>query len=241
MSTPYDNLPVWPWRWLRGAAGERALLNQRVVTGGASLSGVSQAAQTTGGGWWSLELQGITLSTPDLIRCARAWSAHLDGGAALCVAPFFDLGQAPRPRAGGGFSVPGRPASSDDYFAQEPGFGVPLIVAKVTTAAALRATTVRIVVSQGGRLRGGEHFSITHATLGPRLYRIGQITPAAGGGFDCTIRPPLRAPVAANTAAEFDVPRSVMRLDPASAADFEPVVTGNRLATVSARLVEGWA
>lgn len=237
----YADLPVWPWRLLRGAT-ERVQPTARVVNGGAALSGLTQVASMTGGGRWEVELAGIDLRTPDELRCARAWSTYLDGGAALCVVPVFDLGQAPRSYVGGRPALPGRPAPSDDYFAQEPGFGTPLISAIAGDGHDLRATRVTLLIEQGGPLRGGEHFSVNHgADGGWRLYRAGRVVSRFGaGGHIVDVRPPLRASLEDGQALEFDVPRCVMRLDPARASEFEPAVAGNRFATVTAAFVEAF-
>ena len=237
----FSDLPVWPWRLLRGAT-ERAWPTSRVVTGGASLSNLTQVGSTSGGGRWEAELAGIDLRTPDEIRCARAWAAYLDGGLRLCVVPIFDLGQAPRPRAGGALALPGSPAPETDYFSQEAGFGAPLMEARTVAPGVLRATTLRIAVDVGTRLVGGEHLSINHEGWGWRMYRVGRVSPVADQPtmVDAQITPPLREAVDADTPVELDVPRCVMRLDPSRASDFEAAIEGNRLATVTAAFIEAF-
>ncbi len=156
----------------------------------------------------------------------EAWATYLDGGVNEFVMPIPSLRTAPRPTVGGVPALPGSLAVpfdvADDPFAQSPGFGAPMMLATFEANAALRATTVVIEMDLGGRLHGGERFAVNHSTWGWRLYRIGLVTRVDAAHYSCKIRPPLRQAVLANDVIEFDVPRCVMRLDPANAGDMGP-------------------
>jgi hypothetical protein len=212
----------------------------RAVTGGTSLSGISQSGVANGGGYWQSDWTGIWLGSPDSILCLRAWSAELDGGGTQFVLPVFDLGQAPRPSIGLGWALPGSPAPSSDFFAQEPGFGLPLIIASIVGAFPRRATTIKGTISVGRSLKGGERFSIQHPTMGWRMYAIGRVVSVDGGGQTFNIRPPLREALAGGEAMEFDVPRFQATLIAAKADDLEPDIQLNLLATVGGSFQEAF-
>ena len=229
---------IWPWRLLI-PSDMKTRLSAQVQAGSPSLSGLTQSARTDGGGFWMSDLTGITLYTPELVLCARAWAAMLDGGATEFVLPLWDLAQAPRPYVGGGRRMlPGRPAPSTDYFNQDPSFGQPMMVAQVSGAQPLRSTTLGIRMVMGSQLRGGEHFSINDPTLGWRLYRVGQITGTAYGIQTCSIRPPLRAPVTNGQTLEFDVPRYQAKIVPGKSDDLEPTLKQGRWGTVALYAME---
>ncbi len=231
---------VWPWRLLLPSSC-KTRLSAQVQAGPPSLSSLTQSSRTDGGGFWMSDLTGIQLLCPDQVRACRAWAAMLDAGATEFVLPLWDLAQAPRPYAGGAMMLPGAPAPSLDYFAQDPSFGQPLMVAVVSGAQALRSTSLDITMRQGSRLRGGEHFSLNHPTLGWRLYRVGQITGVAGSTYTCSIRPPLREAVADQLAVEFDVPRYQAKIATGKADDLEPSLDQGRWGTVALYAVESLA
>lgn len=183
-----------------------------------------QVLNLSGGGFWQIECQ-FSAQSVDEVRGLRAWSAYLDKGATEFILPLLDLRFAPRPTIAGEPVKPGTVAKADDYFSEEAGYGSQIIVAKAVSAAALRATSVTIRVSQGSSIKGGEHFSIEHPTAGWRLYRVMRVTTSSVNDFVCDIRPPLREAVSANAAIEFDMPRCVMRITPDKADDMELAIS----------------
>jgi hypothetical protein len=203
------------------------------VTGGESLLGESDTIKTDGGGYWIIQMSGIELRTPDLIRAWRAWEDTLDQGTTRVLVPVADLRQAPRPTAGG---RPSRPSamlnSSDDpYFPEAVGFATPWIVAHVTAARPLRATSINIQVDRGARLKGGEVFAIDHATVGRRVYRVARVTARPDAQTATVeIRTPLREAIDADTPVDFDWPSLVATLLPE--ADISPDIEYGRRATV---------
>lgn len=203
-----------------------------VITGGESLSGETDVIKTDGGGYWVVQMAGIELTSPDLIKAWRAWEDELDGGVTKVLVPVADVRHAPRPIIGG---RPGSPsklhaASTDPYFPEAVGFASPFIVAKFGAAAALRATQVAIEVTRGARLKGGEVLAVSHATAGRRCYRVRRVISQVGQVATVLIRPPLRQAVANNMAVDFDWPSLVATLIPES--DISPDIEFGRRATV---------
>ncbi len=202
------------------------------VTGGESLSGETDTIKTDGGGYWFIQMSGIELVSPDLVRAWRAWEDTLDGGTVKVLVPVADVRQAPRPSAGGVLSSPsGLRADSDDpYFPEALAFGTPWIVATITAPAALRATQLTINVTRGARLKGGEVFAIDHPVSGRRVYRVVRVLSRVGQEAVVQIRTPLREAVADNTPADFDWPSVVATLVPES--DISPEIEYGRSALV---------
>jgi hypothetical protein len=203
-----------------------------VVMGGESLSGVTDVIRTDGGGSWAVQMAGIELITPDLIRAWRAWEDTLEGGVTRVLVPVADVRQAPRPIVGGKLSSPSQLASEseDPYFPEAVGFATPWIVAATVGAALLRATQLTINVARGTRLKGGEIFDIDHPTLGRRVYRVGRVLARAGQQATVQIRPPLREATPDATALNFDWPVLTATLVPE--ADISPELTNGRHGTV---------
>lgn len=186
------------------------------ITGGETLSGIVDNIRTDGGGYWQLGCYGISLHNDDLVRAWRAWEATLDGGVTRVLVPVPDVRMAPRPIVAG---KPGSPSgmlegSDDPYFPEAVGFASPFVVARVAATAALRATSLQIEIVRGQRLKGGEHFALTHATKGRRVYRVARVLARDGQIATVQIRPPLREAIAADASADFDWPSFVATLLP---------------------------
>lgn len=230
---------VWPWRLLPPKSWRTRLSNE-TLTGDTSISGAIQAARTDGGGLWLSDHLNIAILTPDQIQCLEAWTAEMDGGATPFILPCWKLLTAPRPFMGGDLALPGAPSDSPDFFAQDPSFGAPVVTAAMVGAAALRATQVKIAVQVGTPLRGGEHFSIPHASGAWRMYKVGRIVSADSGGQTVNIRPPLREAIAGGEAAEFDVPRFQAQLMPSKADELSPDLQLGRFATVNGYFMEAF-
>lgn len=229
---------TWPYRLLTPAAQQTRIMGN-VSEGGRALSGWGQIGDFSGGGFWRSELNDIALTDADRILAARAWSGFLSGGSRPFIMPLWDLGFAPRPWAGGKRALGGRPASADDgdWFGWEASLGAPLILAVQAADAVLSATELSFSLTRGAGLRAGQHFSIDHATWGWRTYRINRVVSRAGDDYVVKIAPPLREDSDLGTVLEFDVPRTVVTLDPQTT--LEPVITGGRMAApISAAFIE---
>lgn len=250
----------WPWTLLVPTE-QLADLDGVTVAGPVSLSGVQQTARADAGGRWIVELADIPLSSERRLAAARAWAAYLARGATPAVIPLRELDSAPWPPG----AEPEPAESDALFGQALDYRSGPLIQATIETAAALRTTAVEIRIGlsrhseptrrlrengraytretggpmldedSGPALIGGEHFSIDHPVKGWRLYRIVQVVDVAGDVHSVTIEPPLREAVAAAETAEFDAPRCVMTLDPASAPALAPrtgLALGQRVSAV---------
>lgn len=184
------------------------------ASGGRSLSGYEDVIRTDGGGFIVAEFtNGETWEREDTLAW-RALTDGMDGGAIPVVVHFCDRLHQP---IGDAYTVPGTTYATKG--AQ----------ASATTAAALRATSLRLAIVSEKPLVGGEWFTIVHPTWGERAYRIIDIQ-----GDTIQIRPPLREAIAAGTPLDFDDPRCRMRLSgaPSNATNI------GRFQAVAARFVE---
>jgi hypothetical protein len=232
-------LYVWPWRTLVPAT-PRVWVDAPANLGPKSLDDTQQASTTAGGGRVRAVFADIYLLDPNPVRVATAWAGHLDAGVTECIVPLPALYTAPRPYAGGRPMSPGTPAPGDDYFGEAASLGSPMMVATAATAA-LRAASLTITISRGSRLRGGEWFSLDHGgAIGWRAYHTTRVTDDGDGVFTCGIRPLLRAAITGPKAVELDVPRCVMKLDPAKADELRPELALAREGVVAAHFIESF-
>jgi len=225
----------------------RARLLGRTLSSGENLLGDEDVIDIGGGGRWHVDFDGIELierevgqrlyTDEDLARLWSAWESHLGGGTISIDLPVPFLDTAPRPTAGGRLIDPSDlvHGSVDPYFPEATAFSAPLIVARVTEPASLRATTLEIHITRGAQLRGGEHFSIDHPAKGPRLYKVERVT-SPGQTATVRISPPLREAVADDTPLDFDWPRMRARLVPNS--DISAAFTWGRADSLSISFVE---
>lgn len=169
----YPNIIHWP-RNLQRDRGWQWELGARTVSGGRSLSGLMQTARQDGGGMWQATLSDVQVSTADEVRAWRAVSARLDSGATPICLEARDAKFAPWP----GSSVDQLEStnSDDSTCSDDTSYVQDLISAELKTAAALRATSLTLILENAAALRGGEFFSIQHDTFSHRLYRIGSVT-----------------------------------------------------------------
>lgn len=225
----------------------RARAIGRTLSSGENLLGDEDVIEISGGGRWRVDLEGIELigrqvggllySDEDMARLWSAWEAHGGAGTVAIDVPVPFLETAPRPVAGGRPLWPGDLVHTgpDPYFPEATAFASPLVVARIVDPAGLRATSLRIHVTRGSRLRGGEHFSIDHPAKGPRLYKIERVT-TPGQTATVRISPPLREAVGDDMPVDFDWPRLRARLVPNS--DIAAAFTWGRPDTVSISFVE---
>lgn len=215
-------------------------LVRRVISPGATMSGLVPAISTDGGGLWKFDLDDVHLKTDNARRAWRAIAGLCDGGANKLIVPICDARHQPWPLVGG---VPLRsydplPHSDDSFFSDGSGYAQPVIDAVTVGAVALRSTQITIDFNYGGPPVGGEHFSVDHPTVRHRLYRIVKVE-ESGANYLCTIRPPLREAVPTGTSLDFDLPKCVMQPDPANALDLM-VGTARGPARVSPKFIEAF-
>lgn len=208
----------------------RVHLARTTLSGGASLTGDEDHVITDGGGRWEVTYEDISLDSPELINAWEAWNGYLAAGTVQVTVPVLSLETAPRPMQGRRPMPPSALAVDDPLFPTSVGFAAPYIVAVVAANAALRATTLEIVVSRGAALGGGEKFEIAG-----RVHRIAR-------KIDEThfiIEPALRAAVTAGTAINFDWPCVICHAVPGE--DWSPAIEFGQFADTSIRFVESFA
>lgn len=203
----------------------------QVISGGTSISGEEDVIATDGGGRWEGTWGNIALDGPKEVNRFRAWVAHWAGGAQSFLWPILSLDGAPRPIGGNGYLTPSDIIVDDEDFPTSVGFASPHIVAETVGDAALRATTITILITQGEQISVGQAFGV-----GYRAYRIERITARDGMEATCKITPPLREAIDDGTAVNFDWPVVECRIAPGQ--DLSPEVVQGRYADVSVRFVE---
>lgn len=203
---------------------------QRVMSGGQALNGEEDVIATDGGGRWQIDLAGISLRTPAQERAWSAWQGHLAGGAVQCLVPLLSLTTAPRPDMGKRPARVPQLAMDDDLFPTSVAYSAPYIEAEVAADAALRATSLEIIVTTGGTIKGGEKFSI-----GERAHRI--VRETSTGVFQ--IDPPLREAVTAGDAVNFDWPLVLCTMAPGN--DFDGAITLGRFGEKQITFLESFA
>lgn len=225
---------VWPSD-LFPAAEVDISLQGRVMTGGLSVGGISQLVKTDHGGLWRITLGGIVLRKKDQVQAWRALEALMDGGATTILLPLCDYRHAPLPA---GVSPPDPlPHSDGAYHSDDTGYLSGVMSAELAASAVLGDTELDIDMLVGSNLRGGEHFSIEHATRGHRLYRATTVQ-TDGTVNTVKIRPPLRDDAAIGATVHFDKPSLVVRLAHPDAMNLS--LQMNRFGQVSVTFIEAF-
>jgi len=196
----------------------KADVQVRTIQGGTSLAGETDVIATDGGGRWEITYFDLDLDSPALQRLLASWNSFMAGGAKSFLVPLLSIDTAPRPLSGGEATDPGAFAVDDDRFPLEVGYVTPHIVAEVAADAALRATTLRILVTTGSEIEGGEKFSI-----GTRGYKVERVLSRSGMTATCLITPPLRLAVSQGDAVNFDWPVTRCHLVPGQ--DISPEIS----------------
>lgn len=164
------------------------------IEGGRSLSGVTQSIDYSGGGFVAITYGGINLFTRAQAKEWNKLAGCLNGSVRTVDVPLWADFVAARNASGVAAGAPG-------------GIANPTL-----SAAALGATIVHASSPGGLIIEGGEWFSIQHpGVTDKRAYRVWKAV-AAGGGFDLSIMPPLRAAIALGIEADFWRPICKMRL-----------------------------
>ena len=177
----------------------------RNLSGGAATNGYEQVVMSPAG-LWVVEYGRVRIASAAIAQLWNGLATRWEGRLNPILVPFC-LG--PRPYAGGAAAAPIMlPHDDDTFFDDDTGYTQFAIDATVATAAALRATTISIDVTNGGALAIGQYFGI-----GDRAYQIRSIDSVAATVTTVGIRPPLRAAAPAGTAINFDRPVCKMRLE----------------------------
>lgn len=205
----------WPDMLMRDTTIQWSLA-ARNMSGGRALSGAMPMMRLDGGGIWTATLGDVQVSRADHVRVWHALQARLDGGATPVILSNRMAYTGPY----GTSTDPLETTANDNVSASDDAtFVTPPIIATLTEAADLRATTLTIAFVSGAALRGGEYLSIEHNTYSHRMYQVAAVSLDGDGNSVVTIRPPLREATDAGTPVEFDAPCCVMQLADPSAMD----------------------
>ena len=176
-------------------------------SGGISTNGQEQIVQS-GVSRWTATVAGLFIRRNDQILAWRALAARMRGRSGTILVPVFDGKRANWPRDQYGRQLKPnftRYRALDGTQYESPELPqASRIIASFSASAAHRATTVQISMSQGTPPQVGQYFS-------PSPGRLHIITEAIGGTA-YRIEPPLRAPVTAGQAVNFERPTCEMRL-----------------------------
>lgn len=201
-------------------------LGATTVSPGQGGSGGFAVNRFDGGGLWLADLNEVSLRTRAQVLLWRAVAALAENGVVPINVPMCEKRFFPAPVVNGKrvTATPAAVPHSDGmFFSDGTGYaGMPIVVAATVGDAALRATVLTLTWPTGGALQGGEKFSICHnggQGDGWRLYEIKTAVLDGSGNYVISFRPPLRGPVAASTAVEFDNPRCLMHLARPDAMD----------------------
>lgn len=222
----------WP-EWLIPGVMPVFYIENASRSGGAATNGQEQTIGSMSGRW-AVTFEGLPIRTNDQVLEYRAFHANFEGRANSALVPIFDGKRANWPVDQYGRELhPGftrRKQLNGTQFA-DPAIPVDSqITARLTAAAARRATTVGIEVTKGAPLKVGQFFS-------PRPGQLHMVTASLGSG-QFRIKPPLRNPEPINTALNLTRPTCEMKL----ASDQEGIITPRDMkrGTVSLRLVEAF-
>lgn len=184
---------------------QEADLDQRILTGGAALSGNEDVVATDGGGRFFAEFSGAYLDDVAIAQAWRGIAATLQGGVVPVIVPIGDG----RHQFGREIRIPRTVG-----FWTEAEYATGLSPVKLAADAALRATTLSLTLTYlPAPLRMGMWLSIDHTTMRHRAYQIAEVVSQTGTAATVTISHPLREATLANAAVEMDDPRCVCRVD----------------------------
>lgn len=208
---------------LFGFLDQEVDIERQTLSGGTSIAGDTDRVSADGGGRVFAEFGRGELIDREKVLAWRAILGALEEGVTPMVVPFCDLRHQPY---GGEHTVTygdGTVHSDGTPFAGGGPF------AEVTSAAALRGTSVPINGAFSQPLVGGEWFTVIHPNKGPRAYKVRKIE-----GDAISFRPPLREAIPAGTELDFANPRCLMVQDGRAAA----ALTNRRQTTAAVRFVE---
>lgn len=203
---------LWPIGVLRPKESTRPHLGPRSMAGAAALSGAAQVTASDAGRWF-YSLRGFPVVTRAKLLCWEAIEAYLDGALNEIDVPLHDHEIQYSPIATDldwQTLLTAVPHSDDAFFSDGSGYAIGELTDIVASAAAaLRATSMTVTVTYGPELHPGQIFELTHATRGPRWYKVRTYDSATGA---LTFRPPLREAVASGERLKFTNPKCRMRL-----------------------------
>lgn len=225
---PTDLLPPRGLRyWLAGVS----------VTGGAAMVGPGQFADWSAGGWWCADYDLGALTKPLTMKLYRAILMRISSGATEIIVPIVDDPQLPwgpdgRQDPPTSSHSDGAPFSDDSLYVQTT------INYVLTEPLEERATSATIRRLGGGELTGGEYFTLIHPTARDRAYLIEGLE-RDGDDYRIDFGPPAREHAFVNDLADFEKPRTVMRLIPEAGGAW-PTIERPFKASPSLKFVESF-
>lgn len=210
--------PTWSLRELPPAKILHDLVGSSIEAP-RSLSGLTQAIDFSGGGYWRLDMKAVQIHNEVGHRAWLRWRNRLNGGVGTVVVPLLnDIVMV------GGENVP---FSDGTLHSDGTGHRGADIIAAIGAAAAKNAGTVQILVLAAARaLLEADMFSIRHPTKDWRAYAITSIDTVvdvpAGKLYTVGIRPTLREAITAADFVDFWRPRCLMRLSAGKTMAWEP-------------------
>lgn len=177
----------------------------QVIAGGLSQSGVQQVVNASGGGIWTLRLEGFILRKPEQIKAWRKVQFGGQSGVVPINVSICDLRHAPQLTGG----VPHSDLS--------PFSDLTLYVAgegdvETVSSAGLRATAITVEFTDYAPPTGGEIFSLEYGDEDRHsLHVVTSVEPFAGN-YLLRFVPPLRAAIPAGTPVNFKTPKLTMRM-----------------------------
>lgn len=176
------------------------------------MNGKSQVVSSDAG-IWKATFGNIVVRRRESVITYRALAALLDGRLEPILVPLCRGYQPIYPGASELGLYDPVPHSDGSLFSDGTGYVGGSIKVTLASSAAVRATSIGVLVAYGGDIQPGQHFSI-----GERLYRIRTFDPASGA---MTIWPPLREAATIGTELNFDDPVCRMRLASDDALDLQ--------------------
>ncbi|WP_316158780.1 MULTISPECIES: hypothetical protein [unclassified Bradyrhizobium] len=203
-------------------------LGGHAATPGATADSTAVVVRSDGGGYWIATMSDVSLGARavgqgrqrqrNATLLWRAVRQVAKGGAAPMTVWCNDAQARPWPAGVAQGAPPAVPHGDDTPFSDGSEYEQAMIDI-ICGAAALRATSLGIIINRAGSLVGGERFSINHDTVGWRVYEISTVVYSDATHATIGFNPPLRENVVAGTALEFDRPRCTMRLATPGAMD----------------------
>ena len=176
----------------------------QVVAGGLSQSGVQQVVNASGGGIWTLRLEGFILRKPEQIKAWRKVQFGGQSGVVPINVSICDMRHAPQTNG-----VPHSDLSpfGDLTLYVEGGDDL-----ETASSAGVRATAITVEFTDYSPPTGGEFFSLEYGVDGRHsLHVITSVEPFAGN-YLLRFVPPLRAAIPAGTPVNFKTPKLTMRM-----------------------------
>ncbi len=176
----------------------------QVVAGGLSQSGVQQVVNASGGGIWTLRLEGFILRKPEQIKAWRKVQFGGQSGVVPINVSVCDLRHAPSLTGG----VPHSDLSPfSDLTLYVEGGDI-----ETVSSAGVRATAITVEFTDYAPPTGGEIFSLSYGSEDRHSLHVVTSVETLGGNYLLRFVPPLRAAIPAGTPVNFKTPKLTMRM-----------------------------